>query len=139
MSKPLTESQPRRPPCVLVVDDNPANLEFAAETLEDLGVGPVLVAISGTEAVALAIKQRPDLVLMDLQMPEPNGFEATREIRRLEQEQGQARVPVVAFTSSTDVDPRLLRECGFDGVLDKSCDPSAMLGCLQRWCPPDGA
>src|SRR5262245_23890594 len=73
-------------PLVLVVDDNPVNLEVASQMLHCCGIKPLL-ANDGVEAVALACELRLDLILMDLTMPVLDGFEATAQIRRFEQEQ----------------------------------------------------
>ena len=124
-------------PCVLVVDDNPVNLVVASEMLSSWGI-KALLAVDGTEAVALACELRLDLILMDLHMPVLDGFEATRRIRGLERDHSRTRVPVVAYTSDSSVDQLRMRECGIDAVLDKPCDAQALHECLLRWCPPTG-
>jgi len=126
-----------RLPCVLVVDDNPVNLELASALLSELGAGPV-VAGDGAAAVALALELSPDLVLMDLQMPVLDGVEAARQIRRLEREHGRARMPIVAFNATRQVDTARLLAYGFDGLLHKPCEEPALLECLQRWCTSAG-
>jgi CheY-like chemotaxis protein len=120
--------------CVLVVDDNPANLMVAAEMLSLWGI-KTLLAADGAEAVALACELRPALILMDLQMPVLDGLAATRQIRCFEREQSLARVPVVAYTSGSWRGP-FLQDFGFDGLLDKPCDATTLHACLSRWCPP---
>ncbi|WP_290891315.1 response regulator [Arenimonas sp.] len=131
-------SGPPRPPGILVVDDNPVNLLLATAMLEDRGITPLLAA-DGAEAVALALELPLDLVLMDLQMPLLDGFGATRQIRRLERELGRARLPIVAFTASTQLDAQRLQACEFDGVLQKPCEEQALLDCLRRWSVTAGA
>jgi len=122
--------------CVLVADDNPANLMVASEMLGYFGVESLLAA-DGAEAVAVAAKTRLDLILMDLQMPVLDGLGATRQIRRSEREQDRARVPVVAYTSFTGNGNGLrLSDHGVDDVLEKPCEMQAMRDCLLRWCPP---
>ncbi len=123
---------PLRPPGILVVDDNPVNLLLATAMLEDRGITPLLAA-DGAEAVALALELPLELVLMDLQMPLLDCYEATRQIRRLERELGRARLPIVAFTASTQLDAQRLQACEFDGVLHKPCEEQALLDCLRRW------
>lgn len=118
-------SGPRRTgPCVLVVDDNPSNLEFADALLRSLGITPTL-AEDGAEAVALAGAHAFDLILMDLQMPVLDGLGATKRIRVVEHERSTARVPVLAYTSHA-LDRDLLRDCGLDGVLEKPCSAQAL-------------
>ena len=119
--------------CVLVVDDNPVNLMLASEMLSSFGLNPMLAA-DGAEAVALAREVRLDLILMDLQMPVLDGFAATQQLRRQEFEQRRARVPVVAYSSTTPP-LQLLLKYGIDGMLDKPCDRADLQACIQRWCP----
>jgi CheY-like chemotaxis protein len=119
---------------VLVVDDEPVNLMLVAEMLSRWGID-VVQAGDGAEAVALACEQPMDLILMDLQMPVLDGVGATRQIRRFERERALARVPVVAYTTST-VHRSALRDIGIDDLLSKPCERPALLECLQRWCAP---
>jgi CheY-like chemotaxis protein len=119
---------------VLLVDDEPVNLMVVEEMLSLWGIDVVLAG-DGAEAVALACEQPMDLILMDLQMPVLDGIGATRQIRRFEREQALARVPVVAYTTST-VHRSALRDIGIDDILDKPCGRPALLQCLQRWCAP---
>ena len=121
---------------VLVADDNPDNLMVASEMLEYFGLQSLLAA-DGAQAVAIAANNRLDLILMDLQMPVLDGLGATRQIRKSEQEQVRARVPVVAYTSVSGI--RLqLSDFGMDGVLAKPCEMPTLRECLLRWCPPQG-
>jgi CheY-like chemotaxis protein len=129
----LDAERPPGPPCVLVVDDDAVNLQLAWAMLTQWGVRAVL-AEGGAEAIALALELRPDLILMDLQMPVLDGYEATGQIRRNEQSDGRARVPIVAYTANRMVDEKRLRLCGFDGVLHKPTDEPALVACLLRWC-----
>jgi len=121
-------------PLILVVDDNPVNRTLAGELLSCWGMKPLLAA-DGAEAVALACELRLDLILMDLQMPAPDGFAATAQIRRFEREHGRRRVPVVAYTSATEsADQPRLRDSGIDDVLHKPADAQAIRDCVTRWC-----
>ena len=86
-------------PHVLLVDDNPVNTLVAEAELQQLGVR-VTVCHAGADALAWLSHGQADLVLMDLDMPVMDGFEATRRIREQEAEQGRAAVPIVALTAN---------------------------------------
>ncbi len=83
---------------VLVVEDNPVSSVVAEGILRHLGAA-VETAANGHEAVIKAGQDTFDLILMDCQMPEMDGFEATREIRRLERQSGSGRTAIVALTA----------------------------------------
>lgn len=122
-------------PRVLVVDDNPVNRMLAAEMLSLWGIHPLL-AVDGSEAVALACEEPMDLILMDLQMPVLDGLGATRQIRRFEIERTRPRVPIVAFTSVAFGGHGVrLQGVGVDGVLAKPCRAHELHECLLQWCP----
>jgi CheY-like chemotaxis protein len=123
-------------PLVMVVDDNPVNLEVASEMLSQCGIKPLL-ANDGVEAVAMACELRLDLILMDLTMPVLDGFDATAQIRRFELLHGRPRVPIVAYTAAlTNSDKPRLRQCGIDAVLEKPVDLHAFQTCVMHWCSP---
>ena len=83
----------------LVVDDEIVNRVVASKHLENLGL-EVDQAVGGKDCVAKFKEQKYDLIIMDLQMPELDGFEVTEEIRQLEQESGQKQVPILALSAS---------------------------------------
>jgi two-component system, cell cycle response regulator DivK len=101
---------------ILIVDDNEQNRKLARDVLRFAGFRTV-EANGGLEGVALAVEHAPDLVLMDIRMPDMDGLEARR---RLKDDERTARIPVVALTSSTMKGDRerLLAE-GFDGYIEK--------------------
>ena len=86
---------------VLLAEDNPVNQRLALKMLEKLGIRAVLAA-NGRQAVIEARRMQPDLILMDLQMPECDGLDATRAIRRLEQPQPV----IVALTANALAEDR---------------------------------
>jgi CheY-like chemotaxis protein len=104
---------------VLVVDDVSDNLILISLSLQDMGYR-VLTASNGEEAVAVAQRARPDLILMDIAMPELDGLGATRRIRS----QAELRtIPIVAITAfETDGFRRAAFDAGFDGYLTKPFD-----------------
>lgn len=104
---------------VLVVDDHALNLELAAFVL---GAEGIEVDTAGDAAAALAsiVRQRPDLVLMDMQMPEVDGLALTR---RLKTDPATAGIVVVAFTAhAMKGDEQRMREAGCDGYIAKPID-----------------
>ena len=100
-------------PRLLVAEDNPSNYKLVEVLLRrdyDL-----LHAWNGKEAVALFSDSRPDLVLMDINMPVLNGYEATKEIRKY-----SAKVPIIAVTAFAYAsDEQQVMESGFDGYMPK--------------------
>jgi CheY-like chemotaxis protein len=103
---------------VLVVEDNPVNQRLASRLLEKRG-HRVTVTANGREAVESVEKQTFDLILMDVQMPEMDGFEATAVIRNREKHNG-GHVPIIALTAHAMKGDRerCLAE-GMDGYLTK--------------------
>jgi len=103
---------------VLLVEDNPANRKVAGHFLARLGCTHE-VAKDGREAVEAVRRERFDLVLMDLEMPNMGGIQATRAIREWEEEAG-GHVPIVALTAyASRGDEARCREAGMDGYLSK--------------------
>ncbi len=109
---------------VLVVDDNEANRSLARSTLEDEGYR-VIVARSGREAIAAFEQEQPDCVLLDVRMPEMDGFAVCERIRALP---GGLETPVLFLTALRDVDTfdRALR-AGGDDFLTKPVRPTELL------------
>ena len=101
---------------ILIVDDNENNRKLARDVLEFAGFSTV-EATGGVEAVALTLEHRPDLVLMDIRMPDLTGTEALKLLR---EDSRTAEIPIVALTSSTmrGDEERFITE-GFDGYLGK--------------------
>ena len=132
---PETAASPvQRPlPCgaqVLVAEDEPVNLEITRELLEDAGL-QVDWAENGRIAVEKAAAKRYALILMDMQMPELDGLEATRRIRQLPD---YAHVPILAMTANAFAeDRRRCLEAGMDDHLIKPFEPDTLLGAMERW------
>ncbi len=110
---------------ILIVDDNELNLELAADVLEMEGF-EVQTAQSGAEGVQLAKQWHPDLILMDLRMPEMSGLDALQVLREQESTRG---IPVAVLTASAmKGDEERLLNSGFSAYLSKPIDP----GCFGR-------
>ncbi len=127
------------PLTVLLVEDNPVNQRLAQEILERRG-HRVVLACNGREALARLDEGRPDLVLMDVQMPEMNGLEATRAIRAREAETDEARLPIVAMTAHAMAgDRERCLDAGMDEYLTKPVRPEVLLAVVERLAHPADA
>jgi CheY-like chemotaxis protein len=125
----IVKAAPKRFPCanILVVEDNVINQKVVVRMLEKMGCH-VTLAVNGAEAVKLYHENigKYSLLLMDCQMPVMDGFQATEEIRRIEESSGQ-RVPIVALTANVMVgDAKLCLDAGMDGYLPKPLDRKAL-------------
>ena len=119
---------------ILVAEDNPVNQEVIKEILGSMGY-EFEIASTGEEAVAMFASNPYDLVLMDVQMPELDGLEATRQIRQAEEAVGGGgRIPIVALTAGAmegDAD-KCLRS-GMDDYLAKPLDQRKLAQTLEHW------
>ena len=95
----------------------------------------VVVAVNGRTAVDAVTQSRFDLVLMDVQMPEMDGFEATSAIRALERRLRRDSMPVVAMTAhAMSGDRENCLSAGMDDYLTKPIDPAALLAVIEKFC-----
>jgi CheY-like chemotaxis protein len=119
---------------ILVVEDNRDNKELMQYLLNAFGYAPLLAA-GGAEGIRLAQEHRPDLILMDLQMPEMDGYEATAEIRKAAGIDGCTIVAVTAFAMVGD-QQRILSS-GFDGYISKPIAPDTFVTQVESFLSPD--
>jgi CheY-like chemotaxis protein len=120
---------------LLLAEDQPINQKVAAHTLQKMGYSVDIVE-NGREAVRAWATGRYALILMDCQMPELDGFEATREIRR--RETGGARIPIVALTAHAMKGADLeCKEAGMDDYITKPLDRDRLRKCLEQLIPAD--
>ena len=119
---------------ILLVEDNPINQMVAQKMLEKVGLKPKL-ANNGLQAMQLLNEQTFDLVLMDCQMPEMDGFDATREIRKLEIKAiNQNSIPVVAMTANVmSGDRERCLDVGMDDYIGKPVQRDQLESVLRKW------
>jgi two-component system cell cycle response regulator DivK len=114
---------------VLIVEDNEKNMKLARDVLQAKGYSTV-EAVTGEEGVKLAKERKPDLVLMDIQLPGISGIEAFKQIR------GDAKtkaIPVIALTASvTPTDRTAITAAGFDAFLGKPINLKEFVDTVKR-------
>ncbi len=131
MARLARRTLPIRGAHVLLAEDNPVNQEVARQFLEKAGLS-VDIAENGREAVAMVENGNYELVLMDLHMPQMDGFEATRQIRA----GSRSSVPIIAMTAAAmkqDRDAALL--AGMNDHVPKPISPEELTEALLRWIP----
>ena len=120
------------PAKVLLAEDHPINQRLAARILEKAGHSVVLAA-NGREAVAAFETNAFDIILMDVQMPEFDGFQATAEIRRIERARG-TRTPIIALTAhAIKGDKERCLAAGMDTYLSKPIAAHDLLERIDQW------
>jgi CheY-like chemotaxis protein len=118
-------------PRLLLVEDNAVNQKVARRMLERLGFLHIEVACTGAEAVVAVDRGSFDLVLMDCQMPEMDGFEATKRIRMLDG--ARARVPILAMTANAmRGDRERCLESGMDDYMSKPLTSDVLSATIER-------
>jgi len=118
-------------PQVLVVEDNERNMKLFRDVLQASGYR-TLEATTGERAVELVFEHRPDLVLMDIQLPDIDGVEA---LDRLRVDDKFASMPVLALTAqSMEGDRERFLAAGFDGYISKPVDILDFVATVKRYC-----
>ena len=140
----VVESMMKARPLILVVEDNPVNQKVAAKMIEKLGYR-VNIAANGRDAVESLARISYDLVFMDCQMPEMDGFEATRVIRNQEANLLKAvgkspHLPIIAMTANAMQEDRdRCQAVGMDDFLSKPVTSKSLTAVLNRWLPQEQA
>jgi two-component system, cell cycle response regulator DivK len=118
---------------VLIVDDNEKNVKLARDVLQFAGFR-TLEAASGSEGVSLAVEHVPDVILLDIRLPDMDGTEAAQQLKQQERTSG---IPVVALTSFAMKGDRerFLAE-GFDGYLEKPISVTEFPDQVRGYCRP---
>ena len=118
---------------VLVVEDNEKNMKLFRDVLAATGYR-TLEATTGSQAVDLAAEHLPDLVLMDIQLPDIDGVEA---LARLRADDRTASLPILALTAQAmEGDREHFLAVGFDGYLSKPVDVANFVDTVRRYCEP---
>lgn len=130
------EAAETRRPLVLIVDDNEMNLKLAREVLRAAGFG-TLEAANGVEAIALADEHLPDVILMDLRLPDMNGTDAAQSLGA---DVRTASIPIVALSSlPLEGGDDWLHAAGFAGWLEKPIRVGEFPNQIRRYCAEAGS
>ncbi len=115
---------------VLVVEDQEDNMQIMNDMLASAGY-EVIKAVTGNEGVAMAESHKPDLILMDIQLPGLDGYEATRRIKA---NAALRHIPVIAVTSyAMDGEESRAEEAGCDAYFAKPVSPRALLAKVREY------
>jgi len=115
---------------ILVIEDNEDNREILRDLLTSVGYG-VLEATTGSQGVCAAITHGPDLILMDLHLPDIDGYDATRRIKA---HPACGHIPILAVTAyALSGDDVQAFQAGCDGYVAKPFDPRALLATIRTY------
>ena len=115
---------------ILVIEDNETNLYLMKFLLEKNGYA-VIEAKTGIEGIERAVTEKPDLILMDIQLPDIDGLEATRKIRESE---ANSTVPILAVTSyAMTGDREKALKAGCSGYIEKPIDPETFTSIIKKY------
>ena len=133
-------ARPRSQARLLMAEDNPVNREVARTVLDLLGYSVTCVT-DGRQAVEALRAEHYDLVLMDCEMPEMDGYEATRLIRHPDGKVLDPRIPIIAVTAAAMAgDRERCLEAGMDDYISKPVRASSLIELVERYCgqPAEG-
>ena len=128
----VCNKEPQQEIRILIAEDNPVNM-LLAETIirHHAPKARLFQAETGIEAVAFFLEERPDIIFMDVQMPEMNGFDATKAIRNL---LGMQHIPIIALTAGTTSEEKdFCFEAGMDDFISKPVRPGMLEKALDHW------
>lgn len=114
---------------ILIVEDNEKNLKLVRDVLQVKGY-ETIEATTGEDGIKLAVDHKPDLVLMDIQLPGINGIEALHALRA---DPSTASIPVIAVTASVmQQDRKMITDAGFDGYVGKPINLKEFLDAVSN-------
>ena len=120
---------------IMIVDDHPVNLLFLRGALEDFGFTHITEAKSGREALNLFQENPPyDLILMDCQMPDMDGYEASTMIRQIQHKENSPTIIAVTADAMKGAQEKCLT-AGMDDYISKPVETGKLLSILQKWLP----
>jgi two-component system cell cycle response regulator DivK len=120
---------------ILIVEDNEKNMKLFRDVLQASGY-ETLEATTGEAAVETATEHRPDLVLMDVQLP---GIDGVTALGRLREDERTASIPIVALTAQAmSGDRERFLEAGFSGYISKPVNVAEFIGTVKRYCEGSG-
>lgn len=114
--------------CVLAVDDIPENIDVLFHLLEDEGVD-LRVALSGRQALDVVAKYKPDVILLDVRMPEMDGFETCRRLRLID---GIANLPIIFLTAHGEDEMKEEFDVGGTDYMVKPVRKDVLVACLEK-------
>ena len=115
---------------ILIVEDNEKNMKLVRDVLQVKGYATI-EAGTAEDGIRLATERKPDLVLMDIQLPGMNGIEALGVLRA---DPATAKIPVIAVTASVmQQDRKLITEAGFDAYIGKPINLKEFLVTVRKW------
>ncbi len=123
---------------ILIIDDDERILALLVATLEPVAEYAVFTAMSGNEAFTLARQHKPDLVLLDIMMPDKDGYDICRDLRR---SPFTANAKIIMLTAMAQESDKLRSmQAGADDYLTKPFSPTKLLELLEKWLadPPNG-
>jgi CheY-like chemotaxis protein len=119
---------------VLIIEDNEQNMYMLSFLLESYGY-VVLKAFSGQEGITSAKKEMPDIILLDIQLPEMDGYTVAKKLREDEQ---ILKTPIIAVTSyAMPGDKEKVLAAGATGYIEKPIDPDTFVSQMTSFLPPD--
>ena len=114
---------------ILIVEDNPVNMDLMIQLLEE--DFNLILAVDGSEAIEMTASRKPDLVLMDMSLPEIDGYEATQRIKSDSQ---LCKIPVIGLSAhAMSGDAEKAKKAGCDAYLTKPVDFDQLFDALDRF------
>ncbi len=116
---------------ILYVEDNPQNMDLVCRILKHVGGYEVMGAVDGLTGVDMAIAEQPDLIIMDINLPDISGLEATNRIKAAPE---TATIPILAFTANiTENDRVTFADAGCDGYMSKPASVDILLNIVSEY------